>query len=289
VPDGEPSVDRLTDRSYWDAQYDPTMRVERRGVLTLVKHSMKRVLGPRILSYLRDYPTYLFLTVIYPRYVPDRKGARALEVGSAPGTHLLELHEAFGVEPFGVEYAPRGAEVNRELFRRHGVDPANVIETDFLSSDFQTTYRGCFDIVVSFGFIEHFTDVGRVVASHVNVLAPGGHLVVSIPNLRGLNYALQWFFQKELLQLHNRSIMDPSKFCELFEGTGLRPLFCGYHGTFNFNVFDTRVNSEKRRLLALCTKAQLVLNAAFRILFPAGGAEHKYLSPHLIFIGQKEP
>jgi 2-polyprenyl-3-methyl-5-hydroxy-6-metoxy-1,4-benzoquinol methylase len=41
--------------------------------------------------------------------------------------------------------------------------------------------------LVSWGLIEHFTDTESVISAHVNLLKPGGILIVSIPNLRGFN------------------------------------------------------------------------------------------------------
>ena len=51
-----------------------------------------------------------------------------------------------------------------------------------------------FDVVMSRGFIEHFDEPSSVVDRHLDLLKPGGLLVVSIPNLRGVNGLLTRFF-----------------------------------------------------------------------------------------------
>ena len=127
-----------------------------------------------------------------------------------------------------------------------------------------------------------------VVAKHLNVLAPGGRLVVTIPNLRGANYLLAWLFCKDLIPLHNLSIMRRDKFCNLFLTHELAPLLCGYFGTFSFGIFNTQPESKRRYLLMVCDKVQRLLNAAFRLLFGARGAETSYFSPYLIFVGEKK-
>jgi SAM-dependent methyltransferase len=281
--------DRLTELAYWDSQYDPAAPGVTSSSPRRATRWLRRLLGPKMVDLMREYRDYLLWDVIYPAYLPHGTGARILEVGSAPGTHLVQLRQSFGCEPYGVEYAPRGAALNRKLFELHGLDPAHVILADFLSAEFQTRYRGCFDVVVSRGFIEHFSDVDGVVAAHVNVLAPGGLLAVTIPNLRGINYGLAWFFCREVLAMHNLSIMNRDAFAKLFDTQALIPLFCDYFGAFSFGLFNTSPGSPKRRVLAICMKAQLLLNAAFRMLFKPGRAEHRCFSAHLLFIGRKAP
>jgi 2-polyprenyl-3-methyl-5-hydroxy-6-metoxy-1,4-benzoquinol methylase len=279
--------DRLTERAYWDSQYDGAASSEPPRRPSGTHALLRKIAGPKLRDLVQDYRDYLVWNVLYSKYLPRRRGARVLEVGSAPGHHLVALHEAYGFEPYGVEYAPQGAELNRKVFQSHGLDPANVIQADFLAPEFQTRYRGQFDIVFSRGFIEHFTSVESVVSAHINVVAPGGMLFVSIPNLRGINYGLTWFFHKELLPLHNLAIMRRERFARLFESQPLEPLFCDYFGAFSFGLFDGNPARFKHAVLTFCRKAQLPLNAALRIFFKHGGVEHRWFSSHLVFIGLK--
>jgi hypothetical protein len=39
--------------------------------------------------------------------------------------------------------------------------------------------------------------------------------------------------------MHNLDIMKRENFAAVFDAQGLEPLFCGYSGTFNFDMFDT--------------------------------------------------
>ncbi len=280
--------DRLTEEAYWDSQYEPAASSVAPTPPARTKGLLGRLLGPRLRDLVQDYREHLVWNVLYPRYLPRRAGAKLLEVGSAPGTHLVQVHKSYGFDCYGVEYTPRGAELNRKVFRLNGLDPANVIHADFFSPEFQTRYRGYFDIVLSRGFIEHFRDVDRVLSAHLNVIAPGGMLAVTIPNLRGINYGLAWFFCKELLPLHNLDIMNGERFSKLFEAQGLIPLFCGYYGGFSFHVVDNRPAGFKGPVRDVCAKAQLVVNAAYRVFLKHGGAEHRWFSSHLAFIGVKQ-
>jgi SAM-dependent methyltransferase len=279
--------DRLTEQAYWDSQYEYDLGTASapKGPPSRTKALLRKLIGPKLHELMQEYSDYLAWNVFYPKYLPRKPGVRILEVGSAPGTHLVQLHQAYGFEPYGVEYAPSGAELNKRVFRMHGLDPANVIQADFLSREFQARYRGYFDVVLSRGFIEHFTDVDGVIRAHLNVLAPRGMLLVTIPNLRGINYGLTWFFHKELLAMHNLTIMRREAFCRLFDSPELTPLYCGYIGAFSFRLFDGSPSRFKRAIYALCRKAQMPLNAALQVLFKRGGAEHRWFSSHLAFIG----
>jgi SAM-dependent methyltransferase len=245
----------------------------------------KSILGERCLRY---YSDYLLWDVILPKYLPRQEGLKVLEIGSAPGDTLVRLKETFGYIPYGVEYSEPGAKLNREIFTGHGIDPSNVIQADFFSPEFQDKYRGYFDIVLSNGFIEHFTNVEDVIRGHINVLAKGGHLVVIIPNLRGMNYFLCYVFNRKIPAMCNIKIMRKDEFRRLFGEEFLQSKFCGYYGTFDFGVFNTEQGSPLRFLLGLCKVWQAIFNAVFPRLFRDKGAESSFFSPYLIFIGIKK-
>ena len=277
---------KLTEKEYWDS-------IHKAKVAKRKRYSVKgnlEILATRFLenNFARSYADYLLWEVIYKKFMPKIKVAKVLEVGSAPGNNLVRLSKRFGFIPYGVEYSESGVELNRKVFISNNINPNNVIHADFLSDDFQKQYSSYFDIAMSAGFIEHFEDVGDVIEKHINLLTEDGYLIVSIPNLRGANYILQWIFNKELLSLHNINIMQKSEFSQIFDKVCLSTLFCDYYGTFNFGLFITKGNSPLRFVLTSCKILQLVLNMVFRLLFRNGGVESRLFSPYLLFIGVKK-
>jgi SAM-dependent methyltransferase len=284
---------KLTEKAYWNSVYEPgVIEQERPSWKRRLKSLIKKSLAPtsvgEVLEYRHSYTEYFLWDVVYQRYLPKAQGAKVLEVGSAPGRHLVILNQTFGFIPYGVEYSESGVELNRELFTLHNINPDNVIHADFLSTEFHERYKGYFDIVVSRGFIEHFTDVEDVIEKHIDLLAKGGYLIVSIPNLRGANYILMRLFHRELIPMHNLDIMQKDKFSKLFDREGLLTLFCDYYGVFDFGTFSAERDSQLHYVLAFCDKLQLILNVAFRLLFRDKGAQSGLFSPHLIFIGMKK-
>lgn len=280
---------RLIEKEFWNATHEQeALKNERPSLSTKLERRVKTLLGDKTVEYISNYADYLLWHVIYKKYLPKTKGAKVLEVGSAPGSYLVRLSQTFGFVPYGVEYSESGVELNRKLFILHNINPDNVIHADFLSDEFHKQYKGCFDIVVSRGFIEHFTDVEDIIKKHLNLLTKGGYLIVSIPNLRGANYILTWIFNRELISMHNINIMQKRVFSQLFDKERLLTLLCDYYGTFNFLLFNTKKNSPMRFVLSFCHKLQLILNVVFHLMFKDKGAESRLFSPYLIFIGLKK-
>jgi len=287
-------VEKLTQKEYWDRLYKAkAVRYKWRKpycVRLSLKENLKS-LTTRLLEnkFMRPYSDYLLWDVIYKKYMPKTKGAKVLEVGSAPGYNLVRLSQTFDFIPFGIEYSDSGVELNRSIFISHNLNPDNVIQADFLSDEFHKQYKRYFDIVISAGFIEHFTDVEDIIEKHINLLTKGGYLIVSIPNLRGVNYILQWVFQRKiLLSMVDINIMQKGEFLKMFDKECLLTLFCDYYGTFNFGLFNTKRNSPLRFVLTFCMILQLILNLVFRLLFRNKGVESRLFSPYLIFIGIKK-
>ncbi|UCC80212.1 MAG: methyltransferase domain-containing protein [Candidatus Zixiibacteriota bacterium] len=280
---------RLTNGEFWNEAHrkdDKNIKGERSK--STLKKLIFRIFGSRILELRHNYPDYLLWDHIYQKHLPVERGLRAIEIGSAPGYHLVAANKRFGYDPYGIEYSQNGVEANREVFRKSGLNPDNVIFDDFFSDDFLKKYSGYFDIVFSRGFIEHFTNMDDVISRHIGLLKKGGYLIVSIPNLRGINYLLTRFFDKRLIAMHNLNIMRKSNFANLFDQECLQTLFCDYYGTFWFGLFQTKPASVKNFILAFCFKLQLLLNIIFRVLFRNKGKESSFFSPFLLFVGKRE-
>jgi 2-polyprenyl-3-methyl-5-hydroxy-6-metoxy-1,4-benzoquinol methylase len=284
------STQSLSRREHWDAVHAaeaagsaPPRATSRASRL---RRALRGLLGGRLREAMSSYDDHLLWDVIYPRHLPAA-GAEVVEIGSAPGEHLARLAERFGLVPYGIEYSASGVDVNRALFARRGLDPRNVVALDFLSEQCLESYRERFDVVISRGFIEHFQDPAEVVLRHLELLKPGGLLVVTIPNLRGLNHALTRLFHAELIPMHNLEIMDLPAFRRLFDVAALRPLRCGYLGSFSFYLFNVKPGSRLAPVLAACMRVQPLLNVLYRALFGDRGAENRFTSSQLVYVGSK--
>jgi 2-polyprenyl-3-methyl-5-hydroxy-6-metoxy-1,4-benzoquinol methylase len=284
-------MSKLSEKEHWDyvhtAEEQVLLHSDKASIRRNAAKALKTLLGQKVFERMSNYDEHLRWNVIFPRYLADLRGAKVLEIGSAPGEYIVEFSHKYGCIPYGIEYSDVGAELNRKVFARNGFDPANVIYGDFFSDEFHQKYKEQFDVVISRGFIEHFTDVKSVIDRHMSVLAPRGYLIVSVPNLRGINYTFADVFNNEVIPLHNIEIMKKPVFADLFVRKDLERLFCDHYGTFSFYLFTAGKSTIMRRTLKAAYKVQPVLNLAFRTLFGNKGAESRFLSPYLLCIGRK--
>ncbi len=271
------------DRKYWDSVHAGRKET---GATVFVR-AAKKILGPSIVEMMRSYENHMLLKVIYPAFLPSGEGIRAIEIGSAPGRHLIRMNGELGCEVWGLEYSPEGAAANRELFARSGIDPGQVIEADLFDDGLGARFGDRFDIVLSRGFIEHFDDPGKAIERHLRLLRPGGTLVVSIPNMRGANYLQALLFCPRLIPLHNREIMRIKSFESLFDPGRLESVFCGYFGTYRIDFFIDRRGQMMRLAGKAAEAAQAGLNLFFRLVLRDRGFETSAFSPNLLFIGRK--
>jgi SAM-dependent methyltransferase len=257
------------------------------GTIAMFKRTAKSLLGPSVLERMAAYSEYILWEIILPRYFRLPKEAKVVEVGSAPGDFLVKLSEQYGCIPYGIEYSPVGVELNRATFQKHGFDPDNVIHADFFDESLRRRYFQYFDAVVSKGFIEHFTDIEPLLDRHIDLLKPGGYLLVDVPNFRGVNYVLARLFDRGAIPRHNLDIMSRVAFANLFTRPDLHELCCGYYGTFSFYLFTADESKLAKSALKLCHRMQPLLNLTFRTLLGKRHVETALFSPFLQYIGRK--
>jgi SAM-dependent methyltransferase len=262
---------KLTDKTHWSQTWK-----------LIELNEVERRASPRSATRFSSYKEHLFWDVLFDHYIPKVSEATALEIGSAPGDFLVRLSERYGYVPYGIEWTQQGAELNRQLFQLHNIDPNNVINADFLSEEIHQAYKDRFDLVISNGFVEHFDNPRDIVNKHLNLLKEGGVLIVLIPNQTGAN-GLVRRFHSVTKATHNFDIMRLREFIRLFDEKRLNKLFCSYYGTFDITwTFPVPV---LKTLLGLTV--QPILNLAFRVVLKQKGWESRLFSPHLVYIGIK--
>ncbi len=262
------SEDRLTDKSDWDWRYGSQAAQDTPARSRLPE------------KYFGSYSEIRFWSLL-GKHVAPQPGESVLEIGCAPGRVLKSFATRFGCIPHGVEFSKPGFDLTCENFQRWGYPAENVIHADLFDSTFQASVAGKFDIVISGGFIEHFTDCRSVIAAHLAPLRPGGALIVTIPNYRGLNYWLGQRTLPDLLPLHNFDIMNIAGFRDLFPPAQVETRWSGYFGGFDFGMFDT---GAPGRLPVIGRGIQTMLNFGFRMVPPP---ELSSTSPYLLFTGRK--
>lgn len=164
---------------------------------------------------------------VLKRYIPRGEGRSVVEIGAYPGAFLLTLAREFELRPTAVDFSDHTQDI-AELFEHNGCSPPELLNCDFL----ELTGRE-FDVVTSFGFVEHFQQPDAVIAKHADMVAPGGYLVISVPYLGGWQGLLRRlaYTDEELARIwssHNTRIMNLDALRSAVLGQGLELLFGDY-------------------------------------------------------------
>ncbi|MGC8958450.1 MAG: class I SAM-dependent methyltransferase [Chloroflexia bacterium] len=99
---------------------------------------------------------------------------RSLEVGCGSGGVSLYFHDRYGYQVTLVDISEVALAFARENFARHSTAPerpARFLQADACALPFPTA---TFDLVMSFGLLEHFADIEPPIAEQLRVLRPGG-------------------------------------------------------------------------------------------------------------------
>jgi SAM-dependent methyltransferase len=128
-----------------------------------------------------------------------------IELGCAPGFILKELYLLRPAHNyFGIDYSLDGLAITNKFLEEYGIK-AELIYADIRTYVPDRTY----DLVVSFGLIEHFDDPVKILEAHKKFVAEDGLVIVSVPNYSHyyVRKALKKF-RPVTLHTHNLNIMS---------------------------------------------------------------------------------
>jgi SAM-dependent methyltransferase len=106
----------------------------------------------------------------------DLRGARVLEIGPGSGGDAVALAR-LGARVTAIDYSRESLPLVRRAAERAGVS-IDVVHGDAFQPPFAD---GTFDVVCHQGLLEHFRDPRPLLAANARLLAPGGDLLVDVP------------------------------------------------------------------------------------------------------------
>jgi len=217
----------------------------------------------------------------WKEFLPQDKNLSCLEVGCVPGRLLIFLNKIYGYHIIGVDYAESTHNVEKN-FEMNNIHDYHLYNQDF--RDLSTEIKA--DIVISVGFIEHFTDYKNIIVKHTKHLKENGLLIITIPNFRFFQYYLHRIFDKMILQNHVLEIMNPKLIRSILLDCDLKIQECRYYGTFDYWC-DTIPNTKIKRLLRMILlKITWKLKRLLTIL-NLEDMPNRFLSPHIVCIARK--
>jgi len=212
--------------------------------------------------------------VPFIEYMPLLKGGNSfIEIGGFPGTMATYFYKQ-GVGDVTILDYVLNKDVIHKVEAMYSVpkDTVKSIEADFFNFNSDKLY----DIVFSYGFIEHFEDVKDVIARHVNLVDQNGKLLIVLPNFRGVNGLIQKLFDIENLNCHNLKSMEFNLLKNIMK---------------ELEVKNVRVEYTRKPMLWLrpnkgskLTHLFVKFLSYFLKLFPF---KNRYLSPFIVVYGEK--
>lgn len=176
------------------------------------------------------------------RFLPDTPGS-CLELGCFPGRYLAAIAE-HGYEIHGIDRTPRVVDDLPRWFEDKEYQTGSFAQGDV----FEHAFDRSFDLVCSFGLIEHFEDWPALVRIHAKLVAPGGLLLLTAPNFRGtIQRFLHGWLDGDNLREHNLNAMIPSEWGAIVRTMGFEIVFQGHFGRFDFWMGDLEEMSFSQR------------------------------------------
>jgi SAM-dependent methyltransferase len=242
----------LTDRGFWKSFWE-----SRKNLILYLK------------------PDYVFGDIL-AGLIKEKGIKNAIELGGFPGYYSVYLKKYQGISTTLFDYYIHEGLI-KELLAKNGLKDGdiNIIESDL----FNYTPQEKYDMVLSFGLIEHFSDTASIIKTHLQFLKPGGTLFITLPNFTGVNGWVQKNFDKENYDKHYIDCMNPAFLAETCKELGLKEVESYYHGKFTVWLEN---KSEQSVIAKSIVKAIWVAGKVFTKIIPI---ESKVLSPYIVVKG----
>lgn len=239
----------LTDRVFWKSFWE-----SRIGLIFYIK------------------PNYVFGDIL-AKLIAEKDMKTAIELGGFPGYYTIYLKKYLGLETTLFDYFIHDGLIS-QLLDKNGLKTAdiNIIEADL----FEYKTKKLYDVVLSFGLIEHFNDTKAIIETHLQFLKPGGVLFITLPNFKSINGWVQRKFDRENYDKHNIKSMDPKLLVEYCRQLGLTEVESYYHGKFTVWLENKAGQSSFAKALV---KAIWAAGKVFTKIIPL---ESKALSPYIV-------
>lgn len=159
--------------------------------------------------------------------------ARMIELGCAQSKWLPYFARHWGFQVAGLDTSDLGCQRAREMLAAAGVR-GEIERGDMFDPPREMRER--FDVVLSLGLVEHFTDTASAVTACAAFARPGGTVLTIIPNVNGIPGLLQRTLDRDVYDVHVP--LDASLLADAHIKAGLSVSRCEYLLSANFAVVN---------------------------------------------------
>ncbi len=166
---------------------------------------------------------------------------KIVEVGGAGSAWMILLASKFTDSVFvAIDYSKEGCTLLDKYSRDNNIDNIHIVCTDFFDCQ---ELEGKFDVLYSFGVVEHFTDLSSVIVSFRKYLNDTGKMVTFIPNMTGIIGKLTKIFNKDVYDIH--ILYDREALVAGHVEAGMKVLRSGYLGSSGFGVLSSCFKKQR--------------------------------------------
>jgi 2-polyprenyl-3-methyl-5-hydroxy-6-metoxy-1,4-benzoquinol methylase len=223
-----------------------------------------------------------FMRQILAEHGYTDSGKCLIEVGCARSAVLPLFAKRLGFRVAGLDYSPIGCDQSQLILERERVTGDVYCHDIFSIPD---NLKEKFDVVVSFGLIEHFADTKAIVAALSKLLKPGGLIITNLPNMNGLTGLTQRLLDHQVYDIHVP--LTAEQVLAAHKNAGLNVIYCNYFLSTNFGVCNLNnipKNSAewwlKKIILAILARLSMVVWRLERLFgdFPVSKAYSPYIN-----------
>jgi 2-polyprenyl-3-methyl-5-hydroxy-6-metoxy-1,4-benzoquinol methylase len=172
-------------------------------------------------------------------------GGNCIEIGAYPCRYLGIFGE-LGYELNGVDTTEKIESDELKIWMKQNNWNFKILKK---KNFFELNNEDTYNIVCSFGFIEHFENWPEIILKHTSLLKNDGYLIITTPNFAG-------FFQKifhvlvdnENYKRHVIESMNPKKWSTIL-GKKYEIIHIGYFGEFTFWYENHHINIFQKILI----------------------------------------
>jgi SAM-dependent methyltransferase len=228
-----------------------------------------------LIFYLK--PGYIFGDIL-AKLIKEKGIKTAIELGGFPGYYAVYLKKYQQLTTTLFDYYVHEGLIS-ELLTKNGLQQGDIkiIEADL----FTYTPAEKYDLVLSFGLIEHFSDTKAIIETHLQFLKPGGVLFITLPNFTGVNGWVQRKFDLDNYNKHYIECMYPAFLADTCKALGLKNVESYYHGKFS-TWLENR--EQKSGLSKAIVKGIWLVGKITTKIIPV---ESKLLSPYIVLKAEK--
>lgn len=250
----------------------------KKRLLKMAKILASKEYWDKIKGVSRDFKKKGVFEELFSRYLKNAgKNKVAIEIGCVPGLYLAYVCKNFGYFPEGIDFVRDSEKITGQTLRNFGLNKYRIHTKDFLEWKPARKY----DLVLSFGFIEHFLNPDEIIKRHIKLLKKGSKIILEVPNFGNGQKCLHYCLDRENLSRHNTKVMNTSYFKGVAKKYNLKIDYLGYYGgLFNFWQENENANIAQKIVYYILTHMG---NITKKI-----SLNNKYFSPYLIMVAEKK-